>query len=133
MDSVNQTAEGKKFPFLGVEAIMTDELTTFDFNSPNQLITTTTHEFSAVCPFSGLPDVATLEIKYKPTSGKCIELKSLKYYITSFRPVGLYQEGCTKRIYEDLKSVLETGQIIVTTHYNTRGGFDNTCVEGSIE
>lgn len=132
MDPVNQSAEGKKFPFVGVEHIMTNELKTFDFDSPEQIITTTTDEFSAVCPFSGLPDIAHLSIVYKPENKKCIELKSLKYYLTSFRNVGLYQEGCTKRIYEDLKCVLGTEKLVVKTRYNIRGGFETTCIEGTI-
>ena len=65
--------------------------------------------------------------------GKCIELKSLKYYFVSFRNVGIYQEGATKRIHDDLKNALETKKIKVTTIYNTRGGFDTTCVEGKID
>ena len=130
--TVNQEAEGKKFPFLGVEAIASDELKAFDFDSPDQLIETYTPEFSAVCPFSGLPDVAELTIEYHPRGGKCIELKSLKYYMTSFRNVGLYQEGVTKRIYNDLKAVLETDSLTVRTVYNTRGGFDTTCTEGEL-
>lgn len=125
-------ADGKSFEFFGVEEIKTSFLETFDFDSKEQYIKTETKEFSAVCPFSGLPDVAQLLIEYYPIGGLCIELKSLKYYLTSFRCVGLYQEGCTKRIYEDLKNILKTDKIKVTTVYNTRGGFDTTCIEGSI-
>jgi 7-cyano-7-deazaguanine reductase len=46
--------------------------------------------------------------------------------------VGLYQEGVTKRIFDDLKNILQTERIKVTTIYNTRGGFDTTCIEGNI-
>ena len=91
-----------------------------------------TDEFSAVCPFSGLPDYALLKIEYYPEGGKCVELKSLKYYIVSFRNVGIYQEAVTKRIYGDLKTLLDTRKLQVTTIYNTRGGFDTTCREGSL-
>ena len=70
--------------------------------------------------------------RYFPAGGKCIELKSLKYYFTSFRSVGIYQEGATKRIYDDLSSILETKKIQITTIYNIRGGFKTTCVEGNI-
>ena len=124
-------AEGKQFDFLGVEHIKTDYLETFDFKS-EQLITTETKELSAVCPFSGLPDIAYIKIDYYPDGGKCIELKSLKYYFVSFRNVGLYQEGVTKRIYEDLKQILNTNRIRVITIYNTRGGFETTCSEGKL-
>ncbi len=124
--------EGKTFPFDGPEKIKTDFLETFDFDSPNQYIKTETDEFSAVCPFSGLPDYATLIIEYYPQGGKCVELKSLKYYMTSYRNVGLYQEGVTKQIYKDLKKLLETKRIRITTVYNPRGGFHTTCVEGDL-
>lgn len=125
-------AEGKSFEFFGVEEIKTEFLETFEFSKINQLIITETKEFSAVCPFSGLPDIAYVKMEYYPDGGKCIELKSLKYYFTSFRVVGLYQEGVTERIYNDLKKVLKTDRIRVTTIYNTRGGFDTTCILGEI-
>lgn len=116
-------AEGKKFKFLSVKAIETGVLETFPFECRSQYIATASKEFSAVCPFSGLPDIADLIIEYYPHGGKCVELKSLKYYITSFRNVGLYQEGVTKRIYDDMKRLLETPYLRVTTRYYPRGGF----------
>ena len=125
-------AEGKTFNFLNEDTISPDYLKTFDFDSPEQYIITETDEFSAVCPFSGLPDYAYLKIEYYPTGGKCIELKSLKYYIISFRNVGIYQEAATKRVYEDLKTVLNTENLKVTTVYNIRGGFETTCTEGHL-
>lgn len=126
-------AEGMSFEFQGESHIRPELLETFEFDSPNQFIATDTNEFSAVCPFSGLPDLAHVMIEYYPTGGKCVELKSLKYYFISFRNVGIYQEAVTKRIYQDLKNALETEQIQVTTHYNTRGGFNTTCIEGRLE
>lgn len=126
-------AEGKYFEFDGEDQINSNFLETFPFDSPNQYIMTETDEFSAVCPFSGLPDLAYVKIEYYPIGGKCIELKSLKYYFISFRNVGIFQEGATKRIYNDLKSVMDTEKIKITTIYNTRGGFDTTCIEGSID
>ena len=125
-------AEGKIFNYDDASKINTDFLETFPFESGDQYIKTETNEFSAVCPFSGLPDLAKVRIEYFPTGGKCIELKSLKYYFTSFRNVGIYQEGATKRIYDDLSSILETKKIQITTIYNIRGGFKTTCIEGSI-
>ena len=126
-------AEGKQFEFLDESHINPGFLETFDFDSPNQLITTETDEFSAVCPFSGLPDLAYVKIEYHPDGGKCVELKSLKYYFISFRNVGIYQEAVTKRIFGDLKEILDTSKLRVTTIYNTRGGFDTTCVEGNLD
>ena len=125
--------EGKYFKFNSEDDINSDFLETFPFDSPNQYIMTETDEFSAVCPFSGLPDMAYVKIEYFPEGGKCIELKSLKYYFISFRNVGIYQEGVTKRIYNDLKTKLDTDKIRITTIYNTRGGFDTTCIEGEID
>ena len=74
-----------------------------------------------------------MKIEYFPTGGKCVELKSLKYYFVSFRNVGIYQEAATKRIYSDLRDVLKTNKIMITTIYNIRGGFETTCVEGSLD
>ena len=126
-------AEGKQFKFLDESHINPGFLETFDFDSPNQFITTETNEFSTVCPFSGLPDLAYVKIEYYPEGGKCVELKSLKYYFISFRNVGIYQEAVTKRIFGDLKEILDTSKLRVTTIYNTRGGFDTTCVEGNLD
>ena len=126
-------AEGLKIEYGSEELINPEYLETFLFDSPNQYIITETDEFSAVCPFSGLPDYSYLKIEYFPEGRKCVELKSLKYYIISFRNVGIYQEAATKRIYDDLKKLLDTNKIQVTTIYNTRGGFDTTCVEGSLD
>jgi 7-cyano-7-deazaguanine reductase len=125
-------AEGKEFEFLGEEHIKPGLLESFDFDSPDQYILTETNEFSAVCPFSGLPDIAKVIVEYYPKGGKCVELKSLKYYFISFRQVGIFQEGATKRIYNDLKALLKTNRLKVTTIYNPRGGFDTTCIEGSL-
>lgn len=125
-------ADGRKFEFLSEDSINSDLLEAFPFDSPNQYIVTETREFSAVCPFSGLPDLADVIIEYYPEGGKCVELKSLKYYFVSFRNVGIYQEAVTKKIYEDLKKLLKTNRIKITTVYNTRGGFDTTCIEGGL-
>ncbi|MBH10387.1 MAG: NADPH-dependent 7-cyano-7-deazaguanine reductase QueF [Candidatus Marinimicrobia bacterium] len=124
--------EGKTFDFLDESYINPSLLELFDFDSPEQYIKTETDEFSAVCPFSGLPDIAYVKIEYHPAGRKCVELKSLKYYFTSFRNVGIYQESVTKRIYSDLKVALKTDQLMVTTIYNIRGGFETTCIEGSL-
>lgn len=126
-------SDGKYFEFDGEEKINSGFLETFPFDSPDQYIMTETDEFSAVCPFSGLPDLAYVKIEYYPTGGKCIELKSLKYYFVSFRNVGIYQEGATQRIFNDLKNVLDIEKIRITTVYNTRGGFDTTCIEGKLD
>ena len=119
-------AEGRSVPFVGPEHIDVTVLETFPYDGPEQEIVTETGEFSAVCPFSGLPDFARLTITYVP-GDRCVELKSLKYYITSYRSVGIYQEHATARIAEDLFRVLSPRRLTVRTIYNVRGGFETTC------
>ena len=119
-------AEGRTLPFVGPETVDATVLETFDYAGPDQEIVTETREFSPVCPYSGLPDFATLRIIYLP-SDRCVELKSLKYYITSYRNVGIFQEHATAKIAEDLFHALRPQRLQVTTIYNTRGGFDTTC------
>ena len=120
------TAEGRTLAFTGPEAIDVAVLETFAYEGPAQEIVTETREFSAVCPYSGLPDFALLRITYVP-SDRCVELKSLKYYITSYRSVGIFQEHATAHIAADLFRLLQPRRLSVTTVYNTRGGFDTTC------
>jgi 7-cyano-7-deazaguanine reductase len=117
-------AEGRTIPFTGPEAVDVAVLETFEYAGPEQEIVTETREFSPVCPYSGLPDFATLRIAYVP-GDRCIELKSLKYYVTSYRSVGIFPS--TRRpIAEDL-FMLRPRRLTVTTIYDTRGGFDTTC------
>jgi 7-cyano-7-deazaguanine reductase len=119
-------AEGRSLPFVGPEQIDVAVLETFPYQGPDQEIVTETNEFSAVCPYSGLPDFARLTISYVPTD-RCVELKSLKYYITSFRTVGIFQEHATGRIAEDLFRLLRPKRLSIRTVYNVRGGFETTC------
>ena len=144
MDAVDHAnyAEGKKFGFLPESEIDPSQLKIFNHPSTEQYIKTVTHEFSAVCPFSGLPVLATIVIEYYPIEGRAVELKSLKYYLLSFRNVGIYQEGVTKRIFEDLYAVIfpvakamgkSEVYLRVTTHYHVRGGFYTTCCEGNLK
>jgi 7-cyano-7-deazaguanine reductase len=120
-------AEGRTLPFVGPENVDVQVLETFDYTGPEQEIVTETDEFTAVCPYSGLPDFAKLAIRYVPST-RCVELKSLKYYITSYRNVGIFQEHATARIAEDLSRLLSPKWLEVKTVYNVRGGFLTTCV-----
>ncbi len=120
-------AEGRSYKFLGESEIESECLETIDYKGGDQLIEYKTREFSAVCPFSGLPDIAEVIIRYIP-SGKILELKSLKYYFVSFRNVGIYQEKATDRIFSDIKNILKPKYLYVETVYNTRGGIDAKCV-----
>ena len=88
-------------------------------------------EFSALCPFSGLPDFGTLRVEYVPGSW-LLELKSLKYYLISWRTIGAAQEDITALVYEDLRRHLADAEyLIVTTVYNVRGGINTTCTVDS--
>ena len=120
------TPEGRSLPFVGPEHVDVAVLETFPYEGPAQEIVTSTDEFSAVCPYSGLPDFATLTVTYVPGKS-CIELKSLKYYVTSYRNVGIFQEHATAKIAEDLFKVLPPARLTVETVYNVRGGFLTTC------
>ena len=119
-------AEGRTIPFTGPETIDVAVLETFPYDGPEQEIVTETREFSAVCPYSGLPDYALLRITYVP-GDRCVELKSLKYYVTSYRSVGIFQEHATGRIADDLFQLLQPKRLEVTTVYNVRGGVETTC------
>ena len=88
-------------------------------------------EFSALCPFSGLPDFGMVRIEYVPGSW-LVELKSLKYYLLSWRHVGAAQEDITALIFEDLAAHLENARrLVVTTDYNVRGGIHTVCTVDS--
>ncbi|MFH1519143.1 MAG: preQ(1) synthase [Candidatus Omnitrophota bacterium] len=101
-------------------------LKTISYEYPRQKITTelATDEFTCLCPFSGLPDFARLTIKYTPRH-KLIELKSLKYYLYSFRNVKIYNEHVVNKILGDLKKVLKPYQIVVIGEFTSRGGIKN--------
>ncbi len=92
-----------------------------------------TKEFSAVCPGTGLPDIGTLDIEYFPEKC-CVELKSLKYYLFSYREEGIFQEPVTDLIFSHLWQLLQPHYLKVSMLYNTRGGFDTrvTIEKGTI-
>lgn len=123
-------AEGNTFNFEDTSKINSEVLETIIYSGNPQTIIYETEEFSAVCPFSGLPDLAHVKVEYIPAK-HIIELKSLKYYYTSFRNVGIYQEAATDRIFNDLYAVLKPVSLKVTTIYNVRGGITASCIMDS--
>ena len=125
-------AEGCVYSFDDESAIRPDILQTIDYYGPRQKISYQMNEFAAVCPFSGLPDTGIVWVDYIPQK-KLVELKSLKYYFISFRNVGIYQEDVTSRIFNDLNPLLEPEELLIKTHYSTRGGIDTTCTINSNE
>ena len=90
-----------------------------------------TDAFSAVCPWTGLPDQGTLRISYVPANS-CIELKSLKYYLLSYRNVGIVQEHAANRILDDLVACCLPVRMNVFLDYNVRGGL-HTAVTAEYE
>ncbi len=128
----NEYAEGRTFDFLKEDAIDPSLLETFSYHGPKQRVCYKMTEFSAVCPFSGLPDYGIVWVKYVPQD-VLVELKSLKYYFQTFRNVGIFQEAVTARIFNDLHTLLKPQSLIIKTRYNTRGGIDTTCVIRSEE
>lgn len=83
-------------------------------------------EFTCVCPLTGQPDFAHIHIEYVPDQ-RCVELKSLKLYLWSFRDEGHFHEAVTNKILDDLIAVLDPRTIEVTGEFNVRGGI-NTVV-----
>lgn len=120
----------RSIPFKGEDAIDVECLECFAYdyaNTPNGDIdiVTTTEEFTSVCPFSGLPDFASVNITYTPDT-KCIELRSLKYYLMSYRDVGIWYEHLVNRILNDLVGVIEPKSMSVEVACNARGGLVST-------
>jgi len=82
-------------------------------------------EYTALCPITGQPDFGTIHIRYVPDQ-KCVELKSLKLYIWSFRDEGHFFEDVTNLILNDLVAALDPRSITVTGEFNVRGGIAST-------
>lgn len=103
------------------------EAITFEYPASNTEVTYETEEFTAVCPWTGLPDFAKLTIKYIPDQ-KLVELKSLKYYLTSFRNVGILQEHAINHILKDLVKLLSPTSMSIEAEYKERGGIHTRAV-----
>lgn len=118
-------------PFDGPETVDTGVLECFDYEYADSLIgqsaeiVTTTDEFTSVCPFSGLPDFARITIIYTPYRS-CIELRSLKYYLMSYRNVGIWYEHLVNRMLGDLVNASKPRKMKVIIACNPRGGLAST-------
>ena len=113
----------QELPSKGEEAIDPACLLTFQYEYPNQTsqVEIDTDEFTAVCPWTGLPDYGDLLISYVP-GDSCIELKSLKYYLLSYRDVGIVQEHAANRILNDLVAICQPQSMKIVLDYKVRGG-----------
>lgn len=113
----------RRYDVQDINAIDVRALETFPYEYPGKdiVINIDTDEFTAVCPWSGLPDFAAVRIDYTP--GKLlIELRSLKYYLLSYRNVGIYQEHVVNRILDDLVKCCKPKWMKVVADYKIRGG-----------
>jgi 7-cyano-7-deazaguanine reductase len=101
-------------------------LKTIKYEYPGRRINVelSTTEFTSICPFSGLPDFAALTINYVPRL-KLVELKSLKYYLYSYRNIKIYNEHVVNKVIEDLKKVLNPYEITIIAEFTVRGGIKN--------
>ena len=84
-------------------------------------------EFTCLCPMTGQPDFAALELDYVPHH-KCVELKSLKLYIWAYRNEGAFHEAVTNRIADDLVRALRPRYLRIAARFNVRGGIFTTLV-----
>ena len=102
-------------------------LETFDNQYPDRdyTIEIVCPEFTSVCPKTGQPDFGTLTITYVPEA-KCVELKSLKFYLQQFRNEGIFYENVTNRILDDLVAVLAPRRMTLVAAFNARGGITTT-------
>lgn len=104
-------------------------LQSFEYEYPYReiIIEHVTEEFTCLCPFSGLPDFASLTIRYTPYK-RCLELKSLKYYLYSYRQVKIFNEHAVNKILEDLVEVIKPRYMEVIGEFTVRGGIKNRVV-----
>ena len=106
------------------------------FSNPNPESDYTIHitipEFTCLCPKTGQPDFATLLIEYVPNE-LCIELKSLKLYIWSYRNEGAFHEAVTNKILNDLVSTSKPRFMRLTSKFNVRGGITTSVVSEYIK
>ena len=105
------------------QEVKPDLLQTFPYEYPGSPATVeiSTEEFTAVCPWSGLPDLGTVTVRYLPRE-RVLELRSFKYYLLSYRSVGIYQEHAANRILSDLVRACAPGWMELELDYRVRGG-----------
>jgi|TARA_B100001971_G_scaffold203901_1_gene219432 7-cyano-7-deazaguanine reductase len=120
---------GRRFDSQIKEAIDVDVLEAIPFDYPGSAteVLYETEEFTCVCPWSGLPDFARLIIRYTPDHS-LVELKSLKYYLTSYRNVGILQEHAVNRILQDLVELVKPPSMVVEAEYKERGSLKSKVI-----
>ena len=113
---------------LGERTIDAALLETFPYAHAGRDVTVEidTDEFTAVCPRSGLPDFGRVTVRYVPRR-RLLELRSLKYYLLTYRNVGIYQEHAARRILDDLGRAARPKWMTVALDYRVRGGVHTAC------
>lgn len=103
------------------------ELEVFPNPKPDRLyvITHVNHEFTSVCPKTGLPDFGEITIEYVPGE-VCLELKALKYYFLDYRNKGIFYEAVANKILDDLVSACSPRRMKIMTRWGVRGGMTST-------
>lgn len=111
-------------PVLGRSAGPSEQIDTFDIDGPLDVIEFETSELLAICPVTDGPDVYDARISYQPTS-RCIESKSLKLYLETFRNIGIFAEHLAPRISAHLGEAVSV-PVTVELRQHTRGGIVTT-------
>ena len=121
--AANPPAPDLRLEIRDPEAVRPDLLETFPYEYPGSPATVeiSTDEFTTVCPWSGLPDFGTVAIRYLPRE-RVLELRSFKYYLLSYRSVGIYQEHAANRILQDLVRACAPEWMELDLDYRVRGG-----------
>ncbi len=108
---------------------MADPALLISFKNPNPqrdyVIEHVAEEFTSVCPETGHPDFGVVTVQYVPDK-VCVELKSLKLYLQSFRNEGIYYEAVTNRIASDLDKAMKPRWMLIITDWRGRGGIRST-------
>ena len=103
------------------------EIETWANQFPGYEIVVDDPEFTSVCPKTGLPDFGTITIRYMPHK-RCLELKSLKEYLQSYRNLGIFQENIVNRVLEDVVCWARPGWAEVKGEFRPRGGLSTVVV-----
>jgi 7-cyano-7-deazaguanine reductase len=103
------------------------EIETWPNQFPGYEIVVDDPEFTSVCPKTGLPDFGSLTIRYMP-DGRCLELKSLKEYLQSYRNLGIFQENIVNRVLDDVVRWARPEWAEVKGEFRPRGGISTVVV-----
>ncbi|MBF0429753.1 MAG: NADPH-dependent 7-cyano-7-deazaguanine reductase QueF [Fibrobacteria bacterium] len=112
-----------------IPELKTPSIDTWEFQYPESQtsITVSIPEFTCICPKTGLPDFATLFIEYVPFE-HCLELKSLKEYMFSYRDVGVFHEHVVNKVLDDCVKACKPRKMEIKGVFNMRGGIQTTAL-----